>query len=197
MNDDALAQRRRLHLNRRRMLQASLAASVCAHIQSSQARATDPRKLPPQPGDDVVFPSWENDGRRVCVADVPLAGPPILAYPADPENGVRREKSRLNQLLVARFEVAELDEKTALASAGGIVAYSGVCTHTGCSVDEWDTESRNFLCPCHGSQFDPRNSAQVIGGPATRPLAILPLQRVGEQLSVRGPFAGKLGAKKK
>ena len=78
----------------------------------------------------------------------------------------------------------------------GIVAYSGVCTHAGCSITEWDDEAQNLLCPCHASQFDPRERAKIIGGPALRPLPTLPLALVGKNLKVAGPFSGKVGAKK-
>jgi Rieske Fe-S protein len=161
------------------------------------AKANDPRKLPPQTDDDIVFPSWQNDGRAIRVDDIPLGGPPILAYPRDPATQVAREKSRLNQILLLRFAEDELSDATKKNSVLGIIAYSGVCTHTGCSVTEWDADTRNLLCPCHASQFDPRERAKIIGGPARRPLPILPLALKQDTLKVAGPFDGKVGAKKK
>ena len=41
----------------------------------------------------------------------------------------------------------------------GIVAYSGVCTHTGCDVTDWFPDVRRFKCPCHESEFDPADGA--------------------------------------
>ena len=131
------------------------------------------------------------------VDDVPLGGPPILVYPRDPATRVVREKSRLNQILLVRFAEDELSDDTRAGAIAGVVAYSGVCTHTGCSVTEWDARARNFLCPCHASQFDPRERARIIGGPALRPLPALPLALASDTLKVAGPFNGKVGPKKK
>jgi Rieske Fe-S protein len=183
-------------LSRRRLLGGALGIGFGLHLGSASAKADDPRKLPPQVGDDLVHPSWDGDGRLVRIDDVGKNGPPLLVYPRDPASGIAREKSRLNQILLVRFDENELSTATKADAAAGIVAYSGVCTHTGCSVTEWDTDSRNLLCPCHASQFDPRNGAKIIGGPATRPLPILPLALAGENLKVSAPFSGKLGGKK-
>ena len=174
-----------------------MAGGIGLKLTPVLAKPDDPRKLPPQADDDIVFPSWENDGRAMEVDDVPLNGPALLAYPRDPLTGVVREKSRLNQILLVRFAEAELSEETRVGAVAGIVAYSGVCTHTGCSVTEWDVEARNFLCPCHASQFDPRQRAKIIGGPASRPLPLLPLVLADSLLKVGGPFSGRVGPKKK
>jgi cytochrome b6-f complex iron-sulfur subunit len=47
----------------------------------------------------------------------------------------------------------------------GFQAYSLVCTHLGCTVEE---DGENFSCPCHGSQFD--HDGSVLKGPATKRL---------------------------
>lgn len=184
-------------INRRRLLEGVVAGGLGLQLSPVLAKVDDPRKLPPQIGDEIVYPSWENDGRAVTIDDVPLGGPPMLAYPRDPASGVAREKSRLNQLLLIRFGEDEISENTKPMTVAGVVAYSGVCTHTGCSVTEWDAQARHFLCPCHASQFDPRELAQVIGGPAPRPLPALALARAGEALTVAAPFSARVGAKKK
>ena len=57
---------------------------------------------------------------------------------------------------------------------GTFVAFDAVCTHAGCTV-EYDRGSGFLLCPCHGDAFDPRNDAQVVNGPARRPLASIPI----------------------
>lgn len=184
-------------LNRRRLLGGALGIGIGLNLSPALAKADDPRKLPPQAEDDIVFPSWEHEDRPVTLDDVPLDGPPLLAYPRDPATGTPREKSRLNQILLVRFDAAQLNEATRALGVAGVVAYSGVCTHTGCSVTEWSAEARNFLCPCHASQFDPRAGATVIGGPAPRPLPMLPLRLADNTLKVAGPFSARVGAKKK
>lgn len=63
---------------------------------------------------------------------------------------------------------------------GDFVAYSAVCTHQGCTV-AYQPDSGELACPCHGSVYDPASSAEVISGPAPRPLAGIPVEvRNGE-----------------
>ena len=64
----------------------------------------------------------------------------------------------------------------------GIVAYSKICTHAGCAIALYryplhPSTSPNpaLVCPCHYSTFDPARGAEVLFGPAGRPLPQLPL----------------------
>ncbi len=57
----------------------------------------------------------------------------------------------------------------------GLVAYSKVCTHAGCPVGLYQSESSLLLCPCHQSTFDVLNGAEPTFGPATRALPQLPI----------------------
>jgi Rieske Fe-S protein len=52
--------------------------------------------------------------------------------------------------------------------AGTFNAFSMICTHQGCSVNEVADGTIN--CPCHGSKFKITDGS-VTEGPATRPLA--------------------------
>jgi ubiquinol-cytochrome c reductase iron-sulfur subunit len=56
-----------------------------------------------------------------------------------------------------------------------IVAYSKICTHLGCPAALYEQTTHHILCPCHQSTFDAVKGAQVIFGPATRPLPQLPI----------------------
>lgn len=49
-----------------------------------------------------------------------------------------------------------------------IVAVNPSCTHKGC-ITPWNAETKQFVCPCHGSTFD--DSGKVLKGPADKPLA--------------------------
>ncbi len=191
-------------LSRRTVLKSVIgAAGLSLSLYESAAGAEkkkkkdDPRKIRPQAGDELVYPFWENDGRMVTLDDILLGGPPVLVYPRDPETRIARDRSRLNQILVVRFAPEELSQKTQELAVDGIIAYSGVCTHTGCNISEWDTEKQHFMCPCHLSAFDPKDRAQIQGGPAPKPLPALPLQLAAGKLTVAGPFTGKVGGKKK
>ncbi len=56
-----------------------------------------------------------------------------------------------------------------------IVAYSKICTHVGCPAALYEQTTHHILCPCHQSTFDATRGAEVIFGPATRPLPQLPM----------------------
>ncbi len=187
---------------RRRTFLAGMLGSTLFGIGTFAAttagtRSKDPRKLPPQIGDELVRPSWEDDGRIISIDELPLNGPPVLAYPRDPAAGIARERSRLNQILLMRFEDTELSEQTRAVADAGIVAYSGICTHEACGVSDWNAADRYFICPCHASEFDPRNRAAVVGGPARRALPALPIKLVGRNIVVAGKFTNRVGAKRK
>jgi cytochrome b6-f complex iron-sulfur subunit len=62
---------------------------------------------------------------------------------------------------------------------GNFVAYSAVCTHQGCTVAY---KNGQLACPCHGSVFDPANGAEVVAGPAQRPLPKIPIKVSGEEV---------------
>jgi nitrite reductase/ring-hydroxylating ferredoxin subunit len=62
--------------------------------------------------------------------------------------------------------------------SGDFVAYSAVCTHQQCTVAY---KNEQLACPCHGSVFDPASGAEVVNGPAQRPLPEIPVEvRGGE-----------------
>ena len=56
---------------------------------------------------------------------------------------------------------------------GDFVAYSAVCTHQGCTVAY---KNGQLACPCHGSVFDPAKGAEVVAGPAPKPLTEIPVK---------------------
>lgn len=51
-------------------------------------------------------------------------------------------------------------------------AINAVCTHLGCVVP-WNRAANKYMCPCHGSQYDP--TGKVIRGPAPLSLALAKL----------------------
>jgi len=56
-----------------------------------------------------------------------------------------------------------------------IVAYSKICTHVGCPAALYEQTTHHILCPCHQSTFNAAQGAQVLFGPAPRPLPQLPI----------------------
>lgn len=66
-----------------------------------------------------------------------------------------------------------------LATPGGFVAVSPICTHRGCTVD---VHGERLVCPCHGSTYD--REGTVLKGPAQRALTRYPVERAGDVLTI-------------
>jgi rieske iron-sulfur protein len=181
---------------RRTVLKGSLSLGLALPwLQGAAAQDSDPRSARPQEGDRFVFPPGTRSGQLITPADLPLGGPPVMAYPMDPKTAVVRDGSRLNQVLLLRLDPAALAEETRARAAEGMVAFSAVCTHTGCDVSDWQGETQTFLCFCHYSRFDPKDGARVVSGPAPRRLAALPLKIEDGVLVAAGGFVGRVGFK--
>jgi Rieske Fe-S protein len=141
----------------------------------------------------IVFAYGARAGQPIAAADLAVDAKQTLAYPMDAATRVVRSGTRLNQLIVVRLAPDALAAETRGRSADGVVAYSGVCTHTGCDVTDWLAPAKHFKCPCHESEFDPGDAARVMSGPAPWQLAALPLKIVDGKLAVAGPFVGEVG----
>ena len=63
--------------------------------------------------------------------------------------------------------------------SGDFKAFSAVCTHMGCLVNQISTGTID--CPCHGSQFSIKDGS-VVGGPAPSPLAAQAIKVSGERI---------------
>jgi Rieske Fe-S protein len=125
--------------------------------------------------------------------NVPLGGKPTMAWPMDPASSTVRNGSRLNKVLLLRLDPEGFDPETKERSSEGIVAYSAICTHTGCDVINWHADRRLLECPCHYSVYDPMDGAKVVSGPAPRRLPALPLKIADGRLVVAKPFTGRAG----
>lgn len=182
---------------RRVVLRTALAAGASLAL-SRASRADDEKpgaEERPQPGNVFVFSEGDGAGKRVMPASLPLGGPPALVWPMDSRAQVVRDGSRLNQVLLLRLDPASLDEDTRPYAVQGIVAYSAICTHAGCPVTGWVQDDAKLVlkCFCHNSEYDPRQRAKVVFGPAPRHLAVLPVKIVDGALTVAARFIGKVG----
>jgi Rieske Fe-S protein len=65
-------------------------------------------------------------------------------------------------------------------TAGKFMAFSAVCTHQGCIVDQVSGGTIN--CPCHGSKF--KLDGSVSQGPAATPLSARAVKVSGDQISL-------------
>ena len=182
---------------RRALITAVAMGAVARRAKADEGAAPDAaaaKMKRPMKGDKLVFVSGPNMGKPVRPEDLTEGGPQVLAWAADPATGTVRNGSRLSQVLVIRLPADSLGEETRGRAAGGVVAYSSICTHAQCSVTEWRPELKRLHCPCHNSEYDPQDDAKVVNGPAQRKLAALPLALSDGVLTVAEPFVGKVGA---
>jgi rieske iron-sulfur protein len=146
-----------------------------------------------RPKENDFLVSIERETAALTPTDIPIGGPPVLAWPMDPANNSARKDSRLNKILLVRLDPATLVGVTKERAAEGVVAYSAICPHAGCEVSVWVAEQQILECSCHFSHYNPREAAAVIDGPASRALAALPLKIVDGKLAVAKPFTGRVG----
>ncbi|MGH2699775.1 MAG: ubiquinol-cytochrome c reductase iron-sulfur subunit [Actinomycetota bacterium] len=161
-------------VSRRRML-LGLAGGAGATLGG--ALAIPALSLGPRPGESLEKTKW-TVGARV----VDRFGNP--QRPRDiPLNGIKTvfpsgfEGSADSQTVVIKIEPELLDlpgERQEWAPEG-CVAFSKICTHSGCPVGLYRAQARQLLCPCHQSTFDVTTGCQPVFGPAARALPQLPL----------------------
>jgi rieske iron-sulfur protein len=193
MKEDGLSAAR---VGRRAVMGTAIGMVAGLSVEGAAEAATDdPKKARPKAGDRFVFFSGDRKGETIKPEDLPLGGPPMLAYPQDPATETVRSGSRLNQVALIRLDPASLGEDTRPRAADGVLAYSAVCTHQGCPVNMWKEDAQTLYCSCHGSQFDPRDEANVVDGPAPRRLAVLPLKVENGFVVAAGEFEGRIGFK--
>ncbi len=162
-------------LGRRPLLGYLLGGAVAA---LTAAVLSPLRFLGPAPAGERRSTSW-TAGRRVVTSE----GRPVRAGdgPFDqlatvfPEGHTDADDS---QVVLVRIRPELLSPETVQGgSVDGWVAYSKICTHAGCSVglfgidDRSPEVTRQLVCPCHQSVFDPADAARPIGGPAPRSAA--------------------------
>jgi quinol---cytochrome c reductase iron-sulfur subunit len=154
------------------------------------------RSLGPSPGRSLFATKWRKDMMLVDDGGVPI----------------RVETLEVNGVVTA-FPQGHTDSTDSVAivvkvpqgalrlPAGregwapeGNVCYSKLCTHAGCPVGLYLAASHELQCPCHQSAFDATNGAQVVFGPAARPLPQLHIYADGAGfLRAAGDFTGPVG----
>jgi ubiquinol-cytochrome c reductase iron-sulfur subunit len=157
------------------------------------------------PGTDSLHGAPWQDGVSLVAED----GTPITADDLDvggfltafPDGSDVRE-------LGAPIVVVKVDPAQIAAPAGreswspeGLLAFSKICTHAGCAVSLFrsplapaHSPGPALACPCHYSTFDVLRGAEVIFGPAGRPLPQLPLRiEDSRALVAAGKLSGSVG----
>jgi len=158
-------------------------------VDGSTASA-QPASERPKEGDLLVSAESET---VLAPTDIPLGGPPVLAWPMNATDKTVRKDSRLNKILLLRLDSATLVGATKDRAAAGVVGYAAICPHTACEVDGWMADQQILECSCHYSHYNPREGAAVIDGPTPRALPALPLKIVDGKLAVARPFTSRVG----
>jgi rieske iron-sulfur protein len=174
---------------RRKIIQLTVAGLV-APVASVAAGAGAVQG--PVAGDRLIEEDAEGAPKPLGPADLPL-GKPMLAFTFDAQTETRRDGSRLNKVMLIRLADADLDAATKARAAGGVLAFSAICTHQACDVKTWLAKEQVAVCFCHSSKFKLLDGGAVTAGPATRALPTLPLKLEGEQLVVADGFSAAPG----
>ncbi|SVB25180.1 uncharacterized protein METZ01_LOCUS178034 [marine metagenome] len=177
-------------VSRRTLIKMGLVTGIATPMP---VLSQSPNRIRPQLGDVMIFDEGSHIGEVVRPQMLELNQRPVSALAKDPETDTLRDGSRLNRVMITRINPDKLTERYRANTADGVVAYSAICTHTGCDVINWDAEELRMACPCHESQFDIYDGGRVVGGPAPRPLAMLPLEIVEGVVSVAASFRGRVG----
>jgi rieske iron-sulfur protein len=183
-------------IERRTLLKAGLGLGFSVSLESrSPAAQSDAAAARPKEG-DLLVKAGDSSNTPLAPADIAPGARPTMAWAMDPGDGAVRKGSRLNQLLLLRFDPQALSAETQSRAADGVVAYTSICTHTGCDVEEWRADEQHLECACHFSVFDPMDGGKVVDGPAPRALPALPLKVVDGRLVVAKPFVAPVGFEK-
>jgi Rieske Fe-S protein len=156
---------------------------------------TDPASSRPKPG-DLLVKAGDAAKTPLTPQDLAIGAAQMPAWAMDPTDRTVRSGSRLNQVILIRLDASTLTADTRARAADGVVAYTSICTHTGCDVDDWQPAERLLACQCHSSIFDPKDGARVVDGPAPRPLPALPLTIADGKLTVAQPFTAPIAFEK-
>lgn len=154
------------------------------------------RSLGPGPGRALFRTAWSAGARLVDETGAPVrvdslrVGGVVTVFP---EGHLGSGDSQA--VLVRVPEAAlRLPPDRAACAPGGNVCYSKLCTHAGCPVGLYVSDTQQLQCPCHQSAFLVTEGARPVFGPAPRPLPQLPLFADEEGfLRARGDFSEPVG----
>ena len=178
--------------DRRALLKGGIGLGIGLCLASAGEAQDNPAAIRPRQGDLLV--KFDDPGATpLTPADIPLDGAQTMAWAMDPADKTIRKGSRLNRVLLVRFDPGELSAETKSRAADGVVAYTAICPHSGCEVTDWIAPEKHLFCPCHDSTFDPRDGGKVVDGPAPRRLPALPLKVEEGKLVVARSFTSKVG----
>lgn len=154
------------------------------------------RSLGPRPGNSLNHTAWRKGKRLVTDDNQPVraaelaTGTVLTVFPEGAHSAGD------SQTVLVKVGDDRLKPRPGRGdwSPQGIVAYSKICTHTGCPVGLYEATTNRLVCPCHQSLFDAGDGARPVFGPATRSLPQLPLTIDGEgYLLARSDYTEPVG----
>jgi len=188
-------------VSRRGVLLGGVAATGTA---LSAALVLPAASLGPKPGDEIGASPWrrgtsvlDEEGVHLAPRDIALGGF-VTGYP---EGSDPRELGSPIVLVKLRPDELDLPADRTDWDADGVLAFSKICTHAGCTINlfryplyEPTSPGPALVCPCHYSTFDVTTGGNRIFGPAGRALPQLPLDLDGDgRLIAGGEFSGAIG----
>jgi ubiquinol-cytochrome c reductase iron-sulfur subunit len=160
--------------------------------------------LGPKPGDRIGASPWRRgtnvlneDGAHLTPEDIEVGG----FVTGLPEGSDPRELGSLLVLVKLLPDELDLPPDRRDWDADGVLAFSKICTHAGCTINlfryplyEPTSPGPALVCPCHYSTFDVTTGGNRIFGPAGRALPQLPLDLDGDgRLIAAGEFSEPIG----
>ena len=175
------------------------AAAVVSVTGSLPAFAADQKDVP-MVGDVFVFTEGPKKGNVVMVADIPVDEFHVVMAQAATPDGKPREGDNCTAVLF-RVSPDKVPADLKSESAEGIIAYSAVCTHQGCMMNEIHKSSEavaayGIICPCHDAIFDPLQGGLNTGGPKTRDIPQIPVKDDEGKLIVSDAIMSWIGVKR-
>lgn len=179
-------------VGRRAILKAGIGLGIQLTLGQDSRGQENAASQRPKEG-DVLVKVGDATATPLKPDDIPAGVKQTMAWAMDPADKTVRSGSRLNRVLLLRFDADKLSPETKSRAANGVLAYTAICTHTGCEITEWATDEQVLVCPCHESRFDVKDGGKVVDGPAPRSLPALPLRVVDGTLMVAKPFTTPVG----
>ena len=182
-----------IRIGRRTVIKGGISLGIGLGFAPTRASGQDDRASIRTQEGDLLIKVGDSSIKPLTPDDIPSGGMQTMAWSVDPMDNTVRRGSRLNQVLLLRLDPEKLSLETKSRAADGVVAYTAICTHSGCEVEEWLADEQLLYCSCHSSKFDPKDGAKVMDGPAPRVLPALPLKLVNRALVVAQPFTARVG----
>ncbi|MBA2394868.1 MAG: protein kinase [Ktedonobacteraceae bacterium] len=138
------------------------------HAQQTAGNQPVPGAKTTQGNNDVVKPQGAKPQKTMTQAKQKTQAPAKKA-PAQKGTVVGMTNQTANTAKAFKNPADNMDSLLVRLDNGTFVAYERACTHQQVAVN-YDPVTKKFVCPLHGSIFDPAQNGKVLQGPAGAPL---------------------------